>query len=284
MRPGRALGTQITLGGDLTVGRLGFGALRLTGPHHWGPPTRPDKAAEVARCAVELGATFIDTADVYGLGANEELLASALHPYAPGLVVSTKAGEVRPSPHQWRVLGRPDYLRQQAELSLRRLRLERIELFQLHRVDPQVPLEDQVGALKQLQDEGKIRHIGLSEVTVEQIEQARGVARVVSVQNKYNLYDRRYEKELDHCEREGIAFIAWKPLAGTARPAPDSALARVAAQTGATTTQVALAWLLHRSPALMPIPGTASLSHLRSNMASADIALDDEQLTLLDGE
>ncbi|GAA3140779.1 aldo/keto reductase [Streptomyces rectiviolaceus] len=281
MIPVRAVSTRINLGKELTVGRLGFGALRLTGPHHWGPPARPDKAADVARRAVELGATFIDTADVYGLGANEELLAAALHPYAPGLVISTKAGEVRPSPHQWRALGRPDYLRQQAELSLRRLRLECVELFQLHRVDPQVPLEDQVGALKQLQDEGKIRHIGLSEVTVEQLERARSVVDVVSVQNKYNLYDRRYEDVLDHCERQAIAFIAWKPLSGTARPAPDSALARVAAETGATTTQVALAWLLHRSPVVLPIPGTSSVSHLRSNMAAADLSLTGEQVARL---
>ncbi|GHB16783.1 oxidoreductase [Streptomyces viridiviolaceus] len=284
MDSARSVGTHVTLGEDLTVGRLGFGALRLTGPHHWGPPARPDKAMEVARRAVELGVTFIDTADVYGLGANEELLASALHPYAPGLVVSTKAGEVRPGPHQWRALGRPDYLRQQAELSLRRLRLECVELFQLHRVDPQVPLEDQVGALKQLQEEGKVRHIGLSEVTVDQLERAREIVPVVSVQNKYSLYDRRHEKVLDHCAQQGIAFIAWKPLAGTVRPAPDSALARVAAEVGATTTQVALAWLLHRSPVLLPIPGTASMSHLRANMAAAGIALTDEQLALLNEE
>ncbi|MGA5215065.1 aldo/keto reductase [Streptomyces cinereoruber] len=282
MESRRAVDTHLTLGGDLTVRRLGFGALRLTGPHHWGPPTRPEKAMEVAREAVALGVTFIDTADVYGLGANEELLAAALHPYAPGLVVSTKAGEVRPGPHQWRALGKPDYLRQQAELSLRRLRLERVELFQLHRVDPQVPLEDQVGALKQLQDEGKIRHIGLSEVTVEQIERARAVAPVVSVQNKYGLGDRRYDPELAHCEREGIGFIAWKPLAGAVRPAPGSALARVAAETGATPAQVALAWLLGRSPVMMPIPGTSSVGHLRANMAAEGIVLDEKQTALLD--
>ncbi|MFC9745649.1 aldo/keto reductase [Streptomyces niveus] len=281
MDPGRAFSTRINLGKDLTVGRLGFGALRLTGPHHWGPPARPEKAAEVARRAVDLGVTFIDTADVYGLGANEELLASALHPYAPGLVVSTKAGEVRPSPQQWRALGRPDYLRQQAELSLRRLRLECVELFQLHRVDPEVPLEDQVGALKELQEKGKIRYIGLSEVTVAQLERARNVVDVVSVQNRYSLYDRRYEDVLDHCERQGIAFIAWKPLAGAARPAEGSALAQVAAETGATTTQVALSWLLHRSPVMMPIPGTSSLSHLHANMAAADIRLTDEQMERL---
>ncbi|MFD9647607.1 aldo/keto reductase [Streptomyces sp. NPDC059082] len=210
------------------------------------------------------------------------MLAAALHPYAPGLVVSTKAGEVRPGPHQWRVLGHPDYLRQQAELSLRRLRLERVELFQLHRVDPKVPLEDQIGALRQLQDEGKVRHIGLSEVTVAQIEQARAVAPIASVQNKYGLDDRRYEPELAHCEREGIAFIAWKPLAGAARPAAGGALARIAAETGAKPAQVALAWLLHRSPVIMPIPGTSSVGHLRANMAAERIALDEKQLALLD--
>ncbi|WP_234308066.1 aldo/keto reductase [Streptomyces sp. NBRC 110035] len=176
----------------------------------------------------------------------------------------------------------PGHLSQQAELSLRRLRLERVELFQLHRVDPQVPLEDQVGAPKQLQDEGKIRHIGLSEVTVEQIERARTVAPIVSIQNKYGLIDRRYDPELDYCEREGLGFIAWKPLAGAARPAAGSALARVAAETGATPAQVALAWLLHRSPVMMPIPGTSSAGHLRSNMAVEGIALDEKQMALLD--
>ncbi|GAA2719494.1 MULTISPECIES: aldo/keto reductase [Streptomyces] len=274
---------SITLGKDLTVHRLGFGALRLTGPHAWGPPARPEKAVRLARRAVELGVTFIDTADVYGLGASEEVLAAALHPYPAGLVVATKAGEVRPSPHQWRPLGRPEYLRQQAELSLRRLRLECAELFQLHRVDPQVPLEDQVGALKQLQDEGKVRHIGLSEVTVEQIERARAVADVVSVQNKYSLTDRRYEDVLEYCERHGLAFIAYKPLAGSARPDPDGALARVARELGASAAQVALAWLLHRSPAVLPIPGTASVAHLEANAAAADLVLGEEQYAALGG-
>jgi aryl-alcohol dehydrogenase-like predicted oxidoreductase len=275
---------QFRIGGDIPVHRIGFGAMRLTGPHTWGPPANPEKAMRVARRAVELGVTLIDTADAYGLGANEELLAKALHPYPPELLIATKAGCARPSPHQWRPLGRPEYLRQQVELSLRRLRLERIDLLQLHRVDPQVPLADQVGALRQLQDEGKIRHIGLSEVSVKQIEEAGQVATVVSVQNQYHLYDRAYDDVVEHCERENIAFVAWKPLAGAARPRPDSVLARVAGEVGGTGPQVALAWLLARTPVMLPVPGTTSASHLEANLAAADVTLTAAQLEALTGE
>jgi pyridoxine 4-dehydrogenase len=272
--------SAFVIGGDLPVHRIGFGAMRLTGPHTWGPPADPKKAARVVRRAVELGVTLIDTADAYGLGANEELLAEALWPYPDGLVVATKAGETRPSPHQWRPLGRPEYLRQQAELSLRRLRVERIDLFQLHRVDPAVPLEDQVGALKQLRDEGKIRHVGLSEVSIAQLERARAIVDIVSVQNQYSLMDRRYQDVLEHCER---AFIAWKPLSGSAKPKAGSALAELAAQLALPSARVALAWLLHRSPAMVPIPGTTSVPHLESNMAAADLVLSAEQVKALDG-
>lgn len=271
--------TEFKIGGDLPVRRIGFGALRLTGPHGWGPPADPAAATAVLRRAVESGVDLIDTADSYGLGTNEELIASALHPYRDGLVIATKAGQSRPGPREWVPLGRPEYLRQQAELSLRRLRVERLDLFQLHRVDPLVPLADQVGALKQLRNEGKVRHIGLSEVTVAQVEEARRVAPIASVQNLYNLGQRGHDDVLDHCARHGIAFLAWLPVAGGALHG--SALGAVAADLGATPTQVALAWLLRRSEALIPIPGTASLAHLAENVAAADLRLSDEQYRVL---
>jgi pyridoxine 4-dehydrogenase len=271
---------DISIGGDLTVYRLGFGALRLT---DWVPAKDPTPAIAVARRAVELGVTFIDTADSYDLGANEELLAEALHPYPPGLVIATKAGQVRPDEPSWIPLGRPEYLIQQAELSLRRLRLERIELFQLHRVDPRVPLADQIGALKRLRDAGKVRHVGLSNVTVAQIEEARRIVPIASVQNLYNLTDRRNEDVLDYCEAAGIAFIPWLPVAGGAHARPRGPLARVAEQAGATPVQVALAWLLARSPVMLPIPGTRSVAHLEENMAAARVELTGEQLDALGG-
>lgn len=265
------------IGGDLKVGRLGFGAMRLCDPDEWGPPADREAAIKVARRAVELGVTFIDTADSYGLGANEELLADALYPYPDDLVIATKAGQSRPSRGEWRPLGRPEYLRQQAELSLRRLRLERIDLYQLHRIDPLVPVADQLGALKQLQDEGKIRHIGLSEVTVEQLELARRAVDVVSVQNMYNLTDRRHDGVVDYCEREGLAFIPWLPIAAGAHARSAGALASVARAVGATPAQVALAWLLRRSPVVVPIPGTSSGAHLEENVRAARLPLTDEQ-------
>lgn len=273
--------TTLTIGGDLTVGRLGFGAMRLTGPGIWGPPADVPGALKVARRAVELGITFIDTADSYGPGTSEELLAEALHPYPEDLVIATKAGQSRPAPGQWIPLGRPEYLRQQAELSLRRLRLERIDLFQLHRIDPKVPVAEQLGALKQLQDEGKIRHIGLSQVGVEQLEQARREVEVVSVQNLYNLTERTDDDVVDYCEREGIAFIPWLPIARGAHATADGVLAEVAAELGATPAQVSLAWLLRRSPVVLPIPGTSSIAHLEENTAAARIELTDEQFARL---
>ncbi|MER6004974.1 aldo/keto reductase [Nonomuraea angiospora] len=269
----------IDIGGDLSVRRLGFGAMRLT---DWGPPRDRPAAIAVARRAVELGVTLVDTADAYALGANEELLAEALHPYPSGLVIATKAGQSRPGRDRWKPLGRPEYLIQQAELSLRRLRLERIELFQLHRVDPQVPFAEQLGALKQLRDDGKIRHIGLSEVGVAQLEEARRTVPIASVQNLYNLADRRHEDVLDYCEAAGIAFIPWFPVAGGAHALAGGPLAQVAQQIGGTPAQVALAWLLARSPVTLPIPGTSSVVHLEENMAAMDIRLTGEQFGRLD--
>jgi aryl-alcohol dehydrogenase-like predicted oxidoreductase len=271
----------ITIGGDLTVRRLGFGAMRLSGPLNWGPPKDWDEAVRVARRAVELGVTFIDTADAYGTGLNEELLADALYPYPEGLVITTKAGQSWPSPDDWVPLGRPEYLRQQAELSLRRLRMDCIPLFQLHRVDPLVPLADQIGALALLQSEGKIRHIGVSEVTVSQLEEIRRQVEVVSVQNEYNLADRHYEDVLEHCERENIAFIPWVPVGRGALTGPDSPTAATAKALDATPAQVALAWLLHRSPVMVPIPGTSSRKHLEENVGAAQIQLSDEQVKTL---
>jgi aryl-alcohol dehydrogenase-like predicted oxidoreductase len=269
--------SSVMLGGDLPVKRLGFGAMHLTGPDVWGPPTDLLGAVAVARRAVELGVNFIDTADCYGPGSSEEVLAEALHPYREGLVIGTKAGQTRPSRDEWRPVGRPEYLRQQAELSLRKLKVERIDLFQLHRIDPKVPAEEQFGALKQLQDEGKIRHIGLSEVTVEQIEQARGQIEVVSVQNLYNFSQRRSDPVIDYCEREDLVFIPWTPIASGDLAAWDGPLGRVAKQLNATPAQVALAWLLRRSPVIVPIPGTSSIAHLEENVAAASLTLADAQ-------
>jgi pyridoxine 4-dehydrogenase len=255
---------------DLTVSRLGLGAMRLSAA-----PADRTESIRTLRRAVDLGIDFIDTADSYDLGRNEELIAQALHPYPEGLVIATKAGRAHPSPSEWIDLGRPEYLRQQAELSLRRLRVERLDLFQLHRIDAKVPLADQLGALRQLQDEGKVRHVGLSEVTVEQLEAARAYADVVSVQNLYNVADRRHEDVLDHCAGAGIAFVPWLPIGG--RPVDDPRTRQVAAELGATATQVALAWLLHRSPAMLPIPGTSSGRHLEENAAALTLELSVEQ-------
>ncbi|GGK22155.1 oxidoreductase [Pilimelia terevasa] len=267
--------STFAIGGDLTVTRLGFGAMRLTGDLNWGLPADPEAALKVARRAVDLGIDFIDTADAYGPGTNEEQLAEALHPYREGLVIGTKAGQSRPSAREWVPLGRPEYLRQQCELSLRRLRLERIDLFQLHRIDPKVPAADQFGALAQLQREGKIRHIGLSEVTVAQLEEARRTIDVVSVQNMYNLTDRRYDDVVDYCTRENIAFIPWLPIARGEHAGPGSPVADIAAELDATPAQVALAWLLHRSPVVIPIPGTSSQSHLEENFRALELTLGD---------
>jgi aryl-alcohol dehydrogenase-like predicted oxidoreductase len=262
--------------GTYTVNRIGYGAMRITGPGIWGDPPDRDEALRVLRRAVELGANFIDTADSYGPYVSEELIKAALHPYPDDLLIGTKAGLLRTGPGEWHTLGDPKYLRQEVEMSLRRLGLERIGLFQLHRVDPRFPLADQIGELRDLQQEGKIHHIGLSEVDAQTIEKARKTAEIVSVQNLYNLTNRRHEKVVDHCEREGIAFIPWNPVAVGKLAAPSGILANAAKEYGATPGQLALAWLLRRSPAILPIPGTKSVAHLEENMAAGDIELSDE--------
>ena len=270
------------LGGDLPVVRLGYGTMQLPGQGVWGPPRDRDEAHRVLRRAVEIGVTFFDTADSYGPYVAEDLLREALHPYADDVVIATKAGLTRQGPGVWTPLGQPAYLRQEVELSLRRLGLERIDLFQLHRIDPDYPVADQVGELKQLQDEGKIRHIGLSEVSVDELVEAQKTAEIVSVQNLFNLANRDAEKLLDHATEQGIAFIPWFPLATGELSAADGPLAEAAKQHDATPAQLALAWLLQRSPVMLPIPGTSSVDHLESNTAAASIELTDEEFTALE--
>jgi aryl-alcohol dehydrogenase-like predicted oxidoreductase len=279
-RPAAASGT-FRLGGDLEITRLGYGTMQLTGPGVWGEPRDRDEAVRVLRRAVELGVTFFDTADSYGPEVAENLLREALHPYADEVVIATKAGLTRQGPGIWTPVGRPAYLRQQAELSLRRLGVERIDLFQLHRIDPEVPLEDQVGELKALQDEGKVRHIGLSEVSVEQAEAAQQVAPIASVQNLYNLTNRSSEALLDWATERGIGFIPWFPLATGKLSGEGSPLAALAAEHDATPSQLALAWLLRRSPVVLPIPGTSSVAHLEDNVAGAGVTLSDDELEAL---
>jgi len=270
------------LGGDLPVVRLGYGTMQLPGEGVWGPPKDHAEALRVLRRAVELGITFFDTADSYGPYVAEDLLREALHPYADDVLIATKAGLTRQGPGVWTPLGQPAYLRQEVELSLRRLGLERIDLFQLHRIDPAYPVADQVGELKQLQDEGKIRHIGLSEVTVDQLVEAQKTAEIVSVQNLFNLANRDAEKLLDHCTEHGIGFIPWFPLATGELSAEDGPLAAAAEQHDATPAQLALAWLLQRSPVMLPIPGTSSIEHLETNTAAAGIELTDEEFAALE--
>lgn len=271
------LGGTITLGHELGVNRLGFGAMRLTGPGIIGPPADRDEARRVLRRAVDLGITFIDTADSYGPHVSEEIIAEALHPYPAGLVIATKAGLERPGPHQWTMNGHPAQLRAGCEGSLERLRVDRIDLFQLHRIDPDVPEEDQFGALADLRREGKIRLIGLSEVGTAAIERARRTLPIASVQNRYNVFDRTSDDVVDYCEREGLVFIPWYPLgAGTLQRT--GALERVAAKHTATPMQVALAWLLARSPVMLPIPGTSKVTHLEENVNAAALRLDQRDL------
>jgi pyridoxine 4-dehydrogenase len=269
------------LGGDLPVVRLGYGAMQLTGEGVWGDPRDPDECVRVLRRAVELGVTFIDTADAYGPFVSELLIKQALHPYADDLVIASKAGFTRSGPGDWRAVGRPEYLRQQTELSLRHLGVERIDLQQLHRIDPQVPLEDQLGELKLLQQEGKIRHIGLSEVDVPELQAAQEIATIAAVQNRFNLADREAEPLLDHVEGQGIAFIPWFPLATGRLARSGGPLDQAAAEHGATPSQLALAWLLRRSPVMLPIPGTASVAHVEDNIAAAGIELSDEEYAAL---
>jgi aryl-alcohol dehydrogenase-like predicted oxidoreductase len=279
-RPATASGT-FALGGQLAVHRLGFGAMRITGPGIWGEPADREEAIRVLRRAVDLGIDLIDTADAYGPYVSEELIRTALHPYPEQLVIATKAGLVRTGPGQWHPVGRPAYLRQECEMSLRRLGLEQIPLLQLHRPDPQVPLEEQVGELLALQSEGKIRLIGLSNVSVDQVKSARAVASIATVQNRYNLVDRGSEDVLDLCERERIGFIPWSPLATGDLGRDDGPLTAFSRKLGSTPVQVALAWLLHRSAVMLPIPGTASVSHLEENVEAALIGLTDDQVAQL---
>ena len=263
--------------GGLSVRRLGFGTMRLTGKGIWGPPADHDESIRVLRRAVELGVTFIDTADSYGPYVAEELIREALHPYPDDVLIATKAGLLRTGPDVWVPLGNPSYLRQEVEMSLRRLGLERIDLMQLHRVDANFPLEDQLGELVKMKDEGKIGHIGLSEVDVEQLKAAQQIAPIVSVQNLYNLANRSAEAVLDEAEAQGIAFIPWFPLAAGPLAAADGPLHQLAVDHDATPSQLALAWLLKRSPVMLPIPGTSQVSHLESNIAAAQIELTDDE-------
>ncbi|MFI6620182.1 aldo/keto reductase [Streptomyces sp. NPDC050528] len=279
-RPADSSGVH-RLGGDLPVNRLGYGTMQLTGPGVWGDPKDPEEAVRVLRRAAELGVNFIDTADSYGPFVSEQLIRKALHPYSQHLVIATKGGLSRSGPGDWRALGRPEYLRQQTELSLRHLGVERIDLYQLHRVDPKVPLADQVGELLLMQQEGKIRHIGLSEVTVEQIEEARKIADIVSVQNLYNLADRGAEDILEYAERENLGFIPWFPMATGRLARPGGPLDTLAKEHGASPSQLALAWLLRRSPVMLPIPGTSRVAHLEENTRAAQVTLTDAQFQAL---
>ena len=269
------------IGGDLEVTRLGYGAMRIVGDGVWGPPGDRDEVLRVLRRLPELGVDFVDTADSYGPALSEELIREALHPYE-GITVATKAGLVRTGPQQWHTLGRPDYLRQQLELSCQRLGVERIDLWQLHRIDTGVPARDQFELLQQVKDEGLVRHVGLSEVSVEDIEAAREVVEIATVQNLYNLSNRQSEDVLDHCEREGIGFIPWFPLAAGKLAQPGGPVADAAAAHDATPGQVALAWLLQRSPVMLPIPGTSSVAHLEENVAAAELQLSDDEIARLD--
>jgi aryl-alcohol dehydrogenase-like predicted oxidoreductase len=267
--------------GDLTVNRMGYGAMRLTGPGIWGSPRDPEGARSVLRRAVELDVNFIDTADSYGPEISERLIREALWPYPADLAIATKGGLLRDGPDLWRPDGRPSHLRQALEGSLERLRLERIDLYQLHRPDPMVPFEESVGELAKLKDEGKIRHIGLSNVDPEQLDQALAVTEIVSVQNRYNLWDRTSEAVLDKCNSLGIAFLPWYPLAASGLTRAKSAVAEVASEHHATPGQLALAWLLARSPVVLPIPGTSSVEHLEENIAAAAITLNRSDFELL---
>ena len=280
-RPAARSGT-FAIGGEIPVHRLGFGAMRITGKGIWGPPDDHDEAIRVLRRAVELGITLIDTADSYGPEVSERLIAEALYPYPPDLLIATKAGLQRPGPNQWREDGRPEYLRERVHGSLERLRLERIDLLQLHRIDSKVPVEDQIGALTRLQEEGKIRYIGLSEVSVEQIQQVRRLTPIATVQNLYNIANRKSEDVLEFSQAENIGFIPWFPLATGDLATTGGTLAAIARRLSATPSQVALAWLLHRSPVMLPIPGTSRVNHLEENTAAALLELDHETLRELD--
>jgi pyridoxine 4-dehydrogenase len=270
------------IGGDLPIHRLGFGAMRITGNGIWGDPQDPEEARRVLRRAVELGVTFIDTADSYGPAVSEPLIGSTLSPHPKGLVIATKGGLTRQGPDRWAPVGRPEYLRQQLEMSLRYLRLDRIDLYQLHRIDPRVPVEESLGALKDAQKEGKIRHIGLSEVSVAEIERAQKTVPIVSVQNLYNLLDRQHEPVLEYCQKRNIAFIPWFPVGAGKLAQPGGPLDQVARRHGASVAQLSIAWLLHHSPVMLPIPGTSRVAHLEENIASAGLHLDDAEWSALE--
>ena len=280
-RPNAAAAGTFDIGGHLRVNRLGFGAMRITGKGIWGEPENPEEARAVLKRAVELGINLIDTADSYGPHVSERLIGETLHPYPEDLVIATKGGLLRDGPGQWRRDARPEHLREACEGSLKRLKLDRIDLYQLHRIDPRVPAEEPLGALAELREEGKIRHIGLSEVSVEQIQRAQQIVPIVSVQNRYNLTDRDSEDVLDFCEREGIGFIPWFPLATGDLARPGGPLDEIATRYGASPGQVALAWLLWRSPVILPIPGTSSVEHLVENVAAASLELDEEEFAEL---
>jgi pyridoxine 4-dehydrogenase len=273
--------STFNIGGDLPVNRLGFGAMRLTGEGIWGWPPDRENARKVLRRALELGANLIDTADAYGPETDELLIAEALYPYPKGLVIATKGGQIRPGPEQWVPKGDPEYLKQCVDKSLKRLKLERIDLYQLHRIDPKVSMEDSLGALKEAQSAGKIRHIGLSEVSPEQVERARKTVPIVTVQNRYNITDRKWENTLTYCEKEQIGFMPWAPVGGT-RGMTNAALEKAAKDHGVTIYQLGLAWLLHRSSLMLPIPGTSSLAHLEENMAARKIQLTEEEWKTID--
>lgn len=269
--------TTFRIGNDLEVNRLGYGAMRLTGEGIWGPPKDPEAAKKVLQRAVELGVNFIDTADSYGPYVSEELIAQALSPYKPGVVIATKGGLVRTGPNRWLPVGRPEYLEQEVHMSLRRLKTDAIDLWQLHRIDPKVPVEESLAPIVKLQKQGKIKHIGLSEVKPEEIEQARKVATIVSVQNEYNIGQRKSEATLEYCEKNNIAFIPWFPVAAGKLAQPGGKLDEAAKKHGATVSQLSLAWLLHRSPVIVPIPGTSSVQHLEENVKAANVELSDAE-------
>jgi len=277
----KASGT-FSIGGDLPVNRMGYGAMRITGDGIWGAPKDIEGAKRVLRHAVEIGINFIDTADAYGPEVSEQLIGEALSPYAKGVVIATKGGLTRQGPNQWLPVGRPEYLTQQVELSLRRLKVERIDLWQLHRIDPKVPVEESLGAIKKLQEQGKIRHIGLSEVKPHEIDQARKIVKIVSVQNQYNIGDRQHEDVVDYCTKNNIGFIPWFPVAAGKLAQPGGKLDSAAKKHNATVSQLSLAWLLHRSPVMLPIPGTTSIEHLEENVAAARITLSEMEIAALE--
>ena len=282
--PGRgaAAAGRFSIGHDRVVHRLGFGAMRITGPGIWGDPEDREECIRVLRRAVELGVNFIDTADSYGPEVSERLIAEALHPYPPELVIATKGGLTRSGPGIWEAVGRPEYLRQCVEMSLRRLKLERIDLFQFHRPDPKVPLEESLGALKEIQAAGKIHHLGVSNVTAEQLATARRTVDVATVQNRFNLTDRSSEKVLATCEEAGIGFIPWAPVAAGELARKGGPLDETAAAHGVTISELSLAWLLHRSRVMLPIPGTSKVAHLEENVAAASLQLSDDEWAALD--